>query len=90
MPNYFIQNPLGQYLTAETLWTSDKARALRFDDVRSVIQVYDRERFHDAQMTINFDDIGESGIAIPVRDVAGGGSASVISSTSRKPTADPE
>jgi len=84
MPNYFIQNRLGQYLTAETLWTSDKTRALRFDDVRSVIKVCDREKFHDAQMMIDFAGIGESGIAIPVRDIAVGGRQSLPPSTSAK------
>jgi hypothetical protein len=72
MPNYFIQNPLGQYLTADTLWTSDKARALRFEDVRSVIKVCEREKFHDAQMMIDFPDLGEAPIAVPVRDASPG------------------
>jgi len=69
MPHYLIQNPLGQYLTADTVWTSDKSHAARFDDVRSVLKICERENFYDARMMIDFADGAESNIAVHVREM---------------------
>jgi len=64
MPRYFIQNKTGDYLTADSLWTGDKARAAGFDDVRGVLKICNRENLHEAQLLIEVCDNNTISVAL--------------------------
>jgi len=69
MARYFIQNTLGDYLTRHALWTSHKALALAFDDIRGLVRMCERERLHDVRMSIEVDETADSRISVPIEEI---------------------